>query len=181
MRGDFPAAAGAAEASADDHDRADAAFLHLHQASLSLLHRLAAAEDFLEAKAHALLGIGSESSSTFYGHLATLVRQRHGPMQVHGLATLLAPLVEHDRALLAGQRRAWLRRDRMMATQVLLRHLAVAVHRERPKFTLVDPEANDAVRLTDVTICSGVDFVVFVSCPRARGHIAHAPPCYLRS
>eukprot|EP00892_Ulva_mutabilis_P003853 jgi/Ulvmu1/183/UM001_0187.1 len=129
--------------SEDEQDRVDSAFLQLHRPSLALLHRLAAAEDFLEAKAHALLGIGSESSATFYSHLAGLVRQRHGPLQVHALAALLAPLVEHDAALLTVQRRAWLQRDRMHATQVLLRHLAAAVHREQPRFTLVDPDGND--------------------------------------
>lgn len=144
--GTVTTSAGAAVVSEANHDRADSAFLHLHRASLALLHRLAAAEDFLEAKAHALLGIGRESSPQFYSHLSALVRPRAGPLQAHGLAALLAPLVEHDRALLAGRRAEWLRRDWLMATQVLLRHLAVAVHRERPQFTLVDPDANDEVR-----------------------------------
>lgn len=124
----------------------DEAFLLLHRGSLALLHRLAAAEDFLEAKVHALLGIGTESSQALYSHLTALVQQRHGPLQVHTLAALLAPLVEHDRALLTTQRRGWLRRDRLRATQVLLRHLAAAVHREQPQFTLVESDGNDGVR-----------------------------------
>lgn len=66
-------------------------------------------------------------------------------MQAHLLASLLQPLVESDCSLLEPHRKAWLRRDRLFATRMLLRHLAAAVNRERPQFTLVDNHATDEV------------------------------------
>lgn len=50
-------------------------YVQLHKAGMPFLHCLAAAEDYLEAKTHALLGIGSESS----GKLYTILRERLGP------------------------------------------------------------------------------------------------------
>ena len=66
-------------------------------------------------------------------------------MQVHLLASLLQPLVESDCSLLVPQRKAWLQRDRLFATRMLLRHLAAAVNLERPQFTLVDNNTTDEV------------------------------------
>jgi hypothetical protein len=58
------------------------AFVVAHGASIALLHRCAAAEDYLEAKAHALLGIGVESSTTFYTLLRRALRAAPGALQV---------------------------------------------------------------------------------------------------
>jgi hypothetical protein len=78
-------------------------------------------------------------------------------MEVDLLAGLLAPLVEHDRSLLAPMRAEWLLRDKAHATQILMRHLAAAVHRERPAFTVVDPES-------DAEVCFLFSTILVVEC-----------------
>ena len=67
-------------------------------AALRFLHKLAAAEDFLVAKAHAILGIGSESSRSFYAFLLTRLAARAPPASAlsHQLAEASAAAAAAD-------------------------------------------------------------------------------------
>lgn len=57
-------------------------YIQHHAPGIAFLHRLAATEDYLEAKTHALLGIGSESSDRLYTILRERLGQHVGPMPV---------------------------------------------------------------------------------------------------
>ena len=57
-------------------------FMERHGPGISFLHRLAATEDYLEAKAHALLGIGAESSGALYSILRQRLGEHVGSMPV---------------------------------------------------------------------------------------------------
>ena len=114
--------------------------------SRRLRAKLAAAEALLQAKAHSLLGVGSESSGTFYAALA-----RHLPgaprRRAAQLTAFVAPLLAHDTRVWTARRGVWEARDAKLATQMLLHHLAVQLHRERPEFTLGFDDGDLQVRL----------------------------------
>lgn len=63
-------------------------FVERHGPGIAFLHRLAATEDYLEAKAHALLGIGAESSAKLYSILQQRLGPHVGSMPVRDLLTL---------------------------------------------------------------------------------------------
>ena len=62
-------------------------FVERHGSGIAFLHRLAATEDYLEAKAHALLGIGAESSAKLYSILQQRLGPHVGSMPVRALLT----------------------------------------------------------------------------------------------
>jgi hypothetical protein len=118
----------------------------LHDAApLRFKHKLAAVEDFLICKAHSLLGIGSESSGSFYAALRSRLPLSPPHDGAAALASaFVAPLIAHDTQVWQRQRRRWEQRDNLLATQLFLHHMAVSLNSVRPEFTLAynDGDAN---------------------------------------